>query len=59
MRFNPLTYALLALEVAMGFPSEAPLLVSEIAAAVVAVTAVVLLVAATMEINRPSERSLS
>lgn len=59
MRLNPLAYALQALGAAMGFPSEAPLLVSEIAAAVVAITVVVLLAAATMEINRQSEKSLS
>ncbi len=59
MRFNPLTYALLALEEAMGFRVEAPGVVLEIAAPVVLLSVIVLLVAATLEINRPSERSLS
>jgi ABC-type multidrug transport system permease subunit len=58
MRFNPLTYAVQAMAKAMGFASEAPVLVSEIAAAVVAITVGILLVAATLEVRRPSERSL-
>jgi ABC-2 type transport system permease protein len=58
MRFNPLTYAVQAMAKAMGFVSEAPVQVSEIAAAVVAITVGILLVAATLEVRRPSERSL-
>lgn len=59
MRFNPLTYALVALETAMGVQVEAPQTVLEIALPVVLLSVIILLVAATLEINRQSERSLS
>lgn len=59
MLLNPLTYTLEALGAAMGFASTAPAVVSDFAMTVVLGTVAVLLIASTLEVNRPSERSLS